>query len=83
VTPPTLEPRTADRLPLSRFLIVALTFQRVRQLKAGARPRVEAPGRTPARLAFLEVTADTISWTIEPGQQPPRATEPGSPKAAR
>lgn len=49
---------------LSRFHIVALTFQRARQLQGGARPRVEAPGHKPPRLALLEVMADTVSWTV-------------------
>jgi DNA-directed RNA polymerase subunit K/omega len=53
-------------LPLSPFHIVALTFQRARQLKSGARPRVEPSDHRPTRLALLEVLADTVSWTIAP-----------------
>jgi DNA-directed RNA polymerase subunit K/omega len=53
-------------LPLSPFHIVALTFQRARQLKSGARPRVEPRDHRPTRLALLEVLADTVSWTIAP-----------------
>jgi len=56
--------RVLDGLPLSRFHIAALAFQRATQLKNGARPRVDAAGHRPTRLALLEVMADTISWTI-------------------
>ena len=58
--------RAADALSLSRFHLVALAFQRAKQLQAGARPRVDAAGHKPTRLALLEVMADTISWTVEP-----------------
>lgn len=46
----------------SRFHIASLAFQRARQLKAGARPRVEQEGHTLVRLAQLEVMAGLISW---------------------
>jgi DNA-directed RNA polymerase subunit K/omega len=51
---------------LNRFHIAALAFQRTRQLKLGARPRVDAPGHKVVTLALLEVLADTISWSTEP-----------------
>jgi DNA-directed RNA polymerase subunit K/omega len=51
-------------LGLGNFHKVTLAFQRARQLKDGARPRVDAPGHRPTRLAMLEVMADTISWTV-------------------
>lgn len=51
-------------LPLSPFHITTLTFQRARQLKNGARPRVAPGDHRPTRLALLEVLADTISWTV-------------------
>ena len=57
--------RATDALSLSRFHLVALAFQRAKQLQAGARPRVDAADHKPTRLALLEVTADTISWTVE------------------
>jgi len=41
-----------------------MTFQRARQLKNGARPRVDSADHRPTRLALLEVLANTISWTV-------------------
>ncbi len=52
-----------DGALLSRFHIAALAFQRARQLRAGARPRVDAVGHKVITLALLEVLADTISWS--------------------
>ena len=49
---------------LSRFHIASLAFQRTRQLKQGARPRVEANGHKVCTLALLEVLADTVSWHL-------------------
>ena len=49
----------------SRFHIAAVAFQRARQLKQGARPRVEALDHKVGTLALLEVLADTISWSVE------------------
>lgn len=57
---------------LSRFHIASLAFQRTRQLKLGARPRVEATGHKVCTLALLEVLADTISWHLTEAI-PPRA----------
>jgi DNA-directed RNA polymerase subunit K/omega len=56
--------RSTSEPSLSRFHIVSLAFLRAKQLKAGARPRVDASGHKPTRVALLEVMADTISWTI-------------------
>ena len=50
----------------SRFHVVALVFQRVRQLKNGAPPRVDPAGHKPLHLALLEVLANTVPWTISP-----------------
>jgi DNA-directed RNA polymerase omega subunit len=55
----------AEALNLSRFHLVSLAFQRAKQIQAGARPRVDAAGHKPTRVALLEVIADTISWTVE------------------
>lgn len=60
-----------DRPPLNAFHIAALTFQRARQLKAGARPRIESSDHVPTRLALMEVLSDTVSWTIGPPPGPP------------
>lgn len=81
---------------LSPFHIAALTFQRARQLKNGARPRVESASHRPTRLALLEVLSDRVSWTVSaapppPGEQPrtdatpPPADQPrrGEPTGAR
>ena len=48
----------------SRFHLVVLAFQRLTQLKAGARPRVPAEGHKLTHLAMLEVMADTVSWSL-------------------
>lgn len=50
----------------NRFHVIALVFQRARQLQNGARPRVEPAGHKHLRLALLEVLANTLSWTIGP-----------------
>ena len=70
-------PNNGTRAPQhfgNRFHLLALAFQRVSQLHAGARPRVPAGHHKPTRLALLEVLADTISWSLaaeEPAQPPP------------
>lgn len=48
----------------NRFHVAALVFQRVRQLKNGARPRVDPAGHKPLHLALLEVLANTVPWTM-------------------
>jgi DNA-directed RNA polymerase subunit K/omega len=50
---------------LSRFHVAALAFQRARQLREGARPRVDAAGHKVVTVALLEVLADTISWSAQ------------------
>jgi len=60
---------------LNPFHIAALTFQRARQLKNGARPRVESDGHRPTRLALLEVLSDRISWSLS--EAPPPAGPTG------
>jgi len=59
--------RTA--LPLGPFHVASLAFQRAKQLKGGAAPRVDSHYRSPTRLAQVEVLADTISWTVEPKKE--------------
>ena len=54
----------SDGPPLSRFYLIALVFQRAKQLQNGARPRVDAAGHKATRLALLEVMAHAISWTV-------------------
>jgi len=73
---------------LSPFHIVALTFQRARQLKAGARPRVESAAHRPTRLALLEVLSDTVSWSVSEapppvGDQPRTDNTPPPPDQPR
>ena len=51
--------------PLTPFHVASVAFQRARQLKNGARPRVDSASRSPTRLALLEVLADTVPWTVE------------------
>ena len=66
----------AEALKLSRFHLVSLAFQRAKQIQAGARPRVDAAGHKPTRVALLEVMADTISWTVEDKVQPSPNSRP-------
>lgn len=62
----------------NRFHILAVVFQRVHQLRAGARPRVPAEDHKPTRLALLEVMADAVSWSFaEP--EPDDAAAPAAP----
>ena len=49
----------------NRFLLSAIAFQRTRQLKEGAKARVEAAHHKVTYLAVLEVLANTISWSRE------------------
>jgi DNA-directed RNA polymerase subunit K/omega len=60
--------------PLSNFHVVTLVFQRARQLQNGARPRVDDADHRPTRLAWLEVMADTVSWSLV--QKPAAAVAP-------
>ena len=43
------------------FYIATLMFQRARQIKDGARPRVDSRGHTPVRVALLEVLAGFVT----------------------
>ncbi len=53
-------------LPIrSRFLFVDVAAQRAKQLRRGARPRVEAPDlHKLERLAMREVTRGTVDWEL-------------------
>lgn len=42
------------------FFVATLMFHREKQLRGGARPRVDARGHTPARVAQLEVQAGLV-----------------------
>jgi DNA-directed RNA polymerase subunit K/omega len=66
VTPSAAISNAHNALPLGPFHVASLAFQRAKQLKGGAPPRVESHYRSPTRLAQIEVLADTISWTVEP-----------------
>jgi DNA-directed RNA polymerase subunit K/omega len=50
--------------PSNRFHIAAVAFQRERQLRNGARPRVDAAGHKSCFVAVLEVMADRVSWYV-------------------
>jgi DNA-directed RNA polymerase subunit K/omega len=45
------------------FYVVTLMFHRQRQLKEGARPRVDARGHSSTRVAVLEVLAGLVVAT--------------------
>lgn len=49
---------------LDKFHLAALTFQRARQLKNGARPRVDAGSHKFPRVALLEVMGGLVSWSV-------------------
>jgi DNA-directed RNA polymerase subunit K/omega len=63
-----------DAVGANRFYMIALIFQRARQLHNGARPRVYKDGHKSIRLAHLEVKAGLISWEL-------MAEAPGKPGA--
>jgi DNA-directed RNA polymerase subunit K/omega len=65
-----------DRILGDRFYQIALIFQRARQLKNGAHPRVYSDGHKPTRLAQMEVMAGLISWEILPEPEHGLAKEP-------
>lgn len=69
VTEPVVEQQEAPRAPAppirSRFLFVDVAAQRAKQLRMGARPRVDAPEiHKLERLAMREVTRGTIEWEL-------------------
>jgi DNA-directed RNA polymerase subunit K/omega len=47
---------------LGNFHLATVMFLRALQLKRGARPRVETNGHKFVHVAFLEVTAGTVTW---------------------
>lgn len=42
------------------FYVATLIFQRAKQLRDGARPRLDARGHTPTRVALMEVMAGLV-----------------------
>lgn len=46
----------------SKFRLVLLAAARAEQLMRGARPKIEASGLKPTRLALEEVTQDLVAW---------------------
>jgi DNA-directed RNA polymerase subunit K/omega len=50
--------------PEGNFHLATIMFRRVLQLKAGARPRVDAANHKQGHVALLEVRAGTISWEV-------------------
>ena len=57
------------------FQCVILTGQRARQLAAGARPRVDPMGHKHLRVAFREVIAGMVSWSV---MEKPLPVEPAA-----
>jgi DNA-directed RNA polymerase subunit K/omega len=55
---------TGNGAILARFHVAVLAFQRVRQLRDGARPRVDPAGHTLPRVAILEVAAELVDWSV-------------------
>jgi hypothetical protein len=43
-----------------RFYVATLMFQRARQIRDGARPRVDSRGHSAVRVALLEVLAGAV-----------------------
>jgi DNA-directed RNA polymerase subunit K/omega len=52
------------QMPEGNFHVATIMFRRVLQLKAGARPRVDAANHKQGHVALLEVRAGTISWEV-------------------
>jgi DNA-directed RNA polymerase subunit K/omega len=52
---------------LGNFHLATVMFLRALQLKRGARPRVETNGHKIVHVAFLEVTAGTVTWEAPVG----------------
>ncbi len=48
----------------SRLFLVAVAMQRVRQLQAGARPRLDPLAHKHAHVALAEASAGLVSWQI-------------------
>ena len=48
----------------SRFLFVDVAAERAKQLRRGARPRVDGPTHKLERLAMREVAAGMIEWNL-------------------
>ena len=48
----------------SKFRLVVLTVQRAKQLRNGARPRVEVGDHKHSRVALIEVAAGLVSWSL-------------------
>lgn len=48
-----------------RFLLSAIAFQRTKQLREGAKARVERASHKETYIAVLEVLANAISWSRE------------------
>lgn len=65
----------------NKFRLVTVAFQRARQLKAGARPRVDPGNHNTVRVATLEVMAGVVSWHVE-DPAPGAATSEAEPAAA-
>jgi DNA-directed RNA polymerase omega subunit len=57
----------------NKFLLVALAFQRSRQLQSGARPRVETDGHKFLWVAMREATTGLVSWEVTPPPAPASA----------
>jgi DNA-directed RNA polymerase subunit K/omega len=55
---------TNNQTPWGSFHLATIMFRRVLQLKAGARPRVEAANHKQGHVALLEVRAGTITWEL-------------------
>jgi len=54
----------SDAMPLSRFHMVVIAYQRARQLHSGARPRVDPGEHKMCRVAVMEVQGNTVSWFL-------------------
>ena len=69
------------QMPEGSFHLATIMFRRVLQLKAGARPRVDAANHKQGHVAWLEVRAGTIPWEI--GLPVPRRSQLGEAAGQR
>jgi DNA-directed RNA polymerase omega subunit len=76
-TPETPEPPQPTAAPIrSRFLFVDVAAQRAKQLRRGARPRVDRPevAHKLERVAMREVKGGFVEWTLPPFKGAPSDT---------
>jgi len=52
----------------SKFRFVLLAATRAEQMMHGAKPKAEAPGAKPTRVAMKEIRQDAVEWGYGPAE---------------